>query len=349
MSVYTNALRFWNEFKQQQEILKKALIQQDYPTLETLIDELNEMVTRDTGCHLIVEYAYEAFELSFDTGPNKTSQYLASYFVSMAPDEVRSQWIINACLPPLSQKAVQTEVRIKENVYYLNDFTVFYQVDTKNQMFICHLYCPGYTLIDVEERKTEMSMYLIELAVGQTAYESYIADIDFLDQPDPAHAFCNLIELYDVIMDRVESEGWKAYRSPLDIYSVYQPNQDIVHDSLRKDMKLIFTTHPLLIEESLENQTDTVSDLQAKGGKYIYMYYVHPFEGKENALFRQNLAKRLSSEMQHLHIGQVIGGAIGKSYGYIDWIIYDESRFESAFQNIKKQFESQVKLYYQPF
>lgn len=55
-------------------------------------------------------------------------------------------------------------------------------------------------------------------------------------------------------MDIVEKNEWKEYNSPLEIYSVYQPIQDIGHDSLRKDMKYIFTTHPLLIEETIENK-----------------------------------------------------------------------------------------------
>ena len=65
-------------------------------------------------------------------------------------------------------------------------------------------------------------------------------------------------------MDIVEKNAWKEYNSPLEIYSVYQPIQDIGHDSLRKDMKYIFTTHPLLIEETIENKKDVLLDLSSK-------------------------------------------------------------------------------------
>lgn len=74
-------------------------------------------------------------------------------------------------------------------------------------------------------------------------------------------------------MDIVEKNEWKEYNSPLEIYSVYQPIQDIGHDSLRKDMKYIFTTHPLLIEETIENKKDVLLDLSSKDGEYGFVYF----------------------------------------------------------------------------
>ena len=53
--------------------------------------------------------------------------------------------------------------------------------------------------------------------------------------------------------------------------------------------------------------------------------------------------------MTEVHAAQVIGGAIGKSYSYIDWIIYDKEKFMSAFAQLKKQLDDKVELHYQSF
>lgn len=43
-----------------------------------------------------------------------------------------------------------------------------------------------------------MSMYLIELAIGQCAYEAYLSSVDFLDvPPEEDQPFCNLVDLFE--------------------------------------------------------------------------------------------------------------------------------------------------------
>lgn len=346
MSAYTNILSFWSEFEKYDQKLRTAFLEQSEDAYK-IIEMFDEEISRICGSHFFCEYSYDTFEMTFDTGPNKTSQYLALLCSELAPESIRKNWIINSCLPAMSQKAIQADLRIKEDDYYLNDFMVFYTVDQKNQTIDCKLYCAGYSQIGNPERKKEMSMYLIELAIGQCAYESYLSSVDFLDSPNDEDSFCNLIDFYETILSIVERNDWHVYDHPTEIHSIYQPYKEFADDSLRKDMKMIFTTHPLLIEETIEGKKDVLSDLEVKDGKFGYTYFMNLYNSKEDALLRQELSKKLDKEMQAIHAGKVIGGAIGKSYAYIDWIVFDEERFLKAFENIKKQLE--VKLYYQSF
>lgn len=82
-------------------------------------------------------------------------------------------------------------VQIKNEEYTLADFHVFYQIE--NDMLDCKVYCPGFNLIGNPENKKEMSMYLMELAIGQLAYEAYICRVDFIDTPDSDMKFCQMI------------------------------------------------------------------------------------------------------------------------------------------------------------
>lgn len=350
MSVYENAKSFWKQFASRQPEIEQALTDKDYPGLMHALEPLQEEATNLTGCGYFVEDAADQFEMTFDPGPNKTSQYLARYFTELCPPEILAKWIVNPVLMPLSQKAIEAQVQIRDQVYTLADFHVFYTIDQQSQTFQCRVYCPGYTLIDNEENKKEMSMYLLELSVGQTLYEAYIGRVEFADQPpEEKMEFSNLVDFYEAIMTVVERDNWKTYRSPLEIYSVYQPFQDFAHDSLRKDMKIIFTTHPLLAEETLGSTSDVLLDLKAKDGEFGYVYYANPFNGKDDALLRQELSRQLDKTMTQLHAGQVIGGAMGKSYSYIDWIVYDRTKFMKAFNQLKKQLDDKVELHYQTF
>lgn len=350
MSVYTNAAAFWKLFAKHQSGIQLALQQQDYEALQTHLEPLREQANKIAGCGFFVEDAADQYEMTFDPGPNKTSQYLAQYITDLCPARILNVWIVNPCLGPLSQKAIEAQVQIKDQVYSISDFHVFYTTDAKSQTFQCKVYCPGYTLIDNTENKKEMSMYLMETAIGQTLYEAYVGSVDYCDQPpEEKMDFCNLADFYEAIMTVVERDGWKTYKSPLEIYSVYQPFQDFAHDSLRKDMKIIFTTHPLLTEETLGDTQDVLMDLKAKDGEYGYVYYANPFSGKDDAIFRQELSRQLDKAMTSVHAGKVIGGAIGKSFSYIDWIVFDQTAFRKAFARIKKQLDPKVELHYRTF
>lgn len=350
MSVVTNNREFWERFEDEQSDLQNALKTKNYDLINEIVQGLNEEVNAISGCSFFVEDVSEDFEMTFDPGPNKTSQYLAQRLKKMAPDNVKSLWRINASLQPLSQKAIEASVQIKDQVYSLVDFYVFYTVDSSSQTIQTKVYCPGYSLIENDEYTKEMSMYLLELAIGQTYYEAYISLVEPLTQPEADNPnFCSLVDFYTKIQDIVEKDHWKEYASPLDIYSIYEPNQDFAHDALRKDMKIIFTTHPLLVEETLGEKNDVLLDLKAKDGDYGYIYYVNPFQGKDNALFRQELSKQLDETMSKLNLGKVIGGAMGKSFSYIDWIIFDLEGFEKAFEQIKKKLDPKVELHFQTF
>lgn len=349
MSVLNNIREFWQRFEDEQQDLQQALVQKDYDKINEILEGLNEEVNAISGCSFFVEDVSEDFEMTFDPGPNKTSQYLAQRLKMMAPEEVKKVWRINDSLQPLSQKAIEASVQIKDQIYTLADFFVFYTIHSENQTFETEIYCPGYSLIENDEYTKEMSMYLLELAIGQTDYEAYIGSVLPLTQPKESQNFCSLVDFYDKIQETIIKDHWKTYASPLEIYSIYQPNQDFAHDALRKDMKIIFTTHPLLVEETLGEKNDVLLDLKAKEGEYGYMYYSNPFSGKDNALFRQELSKQLDEEMSKLHLGKVIGGAMGKSFSYIDWIIFDQEGFLKAFEQIKKQLDAKVELHFQTF
>lgn len=349
MSVLDNIKEFWQRFSDESDNLLQALQDRDFDRLSELLEGLSSECQAISGARLFIEDSVDQPELTLDAGPNKTSQLICQQMKKLAPSSVKHKWIINDVLQPLSQKAIEAQLQIKDSIYSLFDMTAFYQISETNQAFSVQVYCPGFSMIDNPEYKREMCIYLVELAVGQKVLEAYISSVDFLDVPENGVSFCNLTELYEVIMNTAEKNGWKDYKNPLEIYTVFKPHQDFAHDSLRKDMKLIFTTHPTLIEESLGEGKDVLLDFKDKDGEYGYIYFSNQFEGKDDALFRQELSRKIDALCAPLHCAKVIGGAIGKSYAYIDLAVFDKEMFEKVFKQVQEQLKDQVSIHYRTF
>lgn len=89
------------------------------------------------------------------------------------------------------------------------------------------------------------------------------------------------------------------------------------------------------MEQTIEEKEEVLADLSSKDGEFGYVYYSNPFHNKEDALYRQKLSKQLDETISKVHAGKVVGGAIGKSFSYIDWIVYDKDVFMKVFNQLK--------------
>lgn len=340
---------FWESFMKLRGELERALKEEDEAALEELRGEIDGMLEKVCGCKALIERNADGFfEFTLDTGPNKTVQYIAALIRQNAPRALVEDWIINAWLPPFTSKAANAAVRIKDKVYTGADFTVFYEIDEENKCLHAQVYCPGYRDILDEERKREMSAYMLELFLGELELEARIASVEAVDEPAAdCENFCLLPNFYEDVCDIIIAHDWLEYHDPTSIYMVYKLNEQPVHDTLRNDMKLIITTNALLQEEVLQGNDDSCKDFKDKGGEYGYLYYENPYEDEKNALIRQTMEKRLDEQLQKLSIAHTIGGAIGTFYSYIDVAVFDPDAFAIILEDLNTKIS--FALHYQPF
>lgn len=340
---------FWKYFLSLQKELESALRDGEDALAEDLIKEINVRLETICGCKVLIELNEDGFfEMTFDTGPNKTVQYITELMRQCAPKELVEDWIINSWLPPYSSKAKNAVLRIKDKVYTGADFTVFYEIDDTNRCLHVDVYCPGFQDIADEDRKREMSAYMLELFLGELELEARIATITPIDQPiQDSENFCLLPNFYEDVCDIVIDQEWLEYHEPTNIYMAFKVNEEPTSDVLRKDMKLIITTNSLLQEELLAKNYDSCIDFRDKGGEYGYLYYENPYDDEKNALIRQTMEKKLNDLLQPLAIARTIGGAIGTQYSYIDFAIFDKDAFAIVLEDLQSKIH--FAIHYQPF
>lgn len=340
---------FWELFLRMRGELEEALRRRDEARIEDLIRELNVRLESVTGCSALIELNEEGFfEMTLDTGPNKSAQYIAELLKRFAPKELVEDWIINSWLPPYSAKARNAVLRIKDRTYTGADFTVFYEIDETNRALRVQVYCPGFQDIADDERKREMSAYMLELFLGELELEARIAQVEAIDAPlMDSENFCLLPNFYEDVCDIVIDQEWLEYHAPTNIYMAYKVDGEGVSEELRKDMKLIVTTNSLLQEELLQGNYDSCLDFRDKGGEYGYLYYENPYADEKNALIRQTMEKKLGELLSPLGIAETIGGANGTRYSYIDLAIFDKDAFAIVLEDLCAKVSFDLK--YQPF
>lgn len=344
MSIKKQAKRFWRIFEQEKINLEKALLSQNEEEVKEIKKIIATYFEELCNCELEISEEDGIFELTFLPEQEKNAQIICDLLKKLAPKSMNN-WVIHSCLPALSEKALNTVLRIKDQNYTADDFVVYYDIDKNNKCLNVEIYCDAFMNVD-PNKAMEIGIYMLQLNIGEIALEAYINHIDVITERKSGNASL-LSCFYEMLLDIVEEEKWTEYDSATSIYRAYSLCEDKIVEDIRKDMKIIFTIHPLLIGELLNNEYFTYHQFYDFGGEYGYLYY--ELEGNEanDAYIRQKLEKKLNELLYPLGIARSIGGAIGTKYAYIDLAIFDKDEFIKVLDKINDKLS--IKLTYSSF
>ena len=345
MSIREQVKRFWRIFMEEKVNLEKALSQQKEQEINEIVKILNTYFEECSNSSLEVAISDDFYELTFHSGQDKNVQLVNALLKAFVPEEVNEKWIINAYLPPLSDKALNTVLRIKEQDYYPEDFSVYYDIDEANKSFHVSLYCGAFQYLEVN-KANEIAVYMLQLFIGECALEAYIGTIDVITNERSGNVVV-LPQFYELMIDIMEEKEWTNYHDPTTIYRVYSLKDEIDNKEVRRDMKMIFTVHPILISETLEGQLVSYHQFFDYGGEFGFLFYKNNTGNEADAIYRQQLEKKLNDLLFPAGIAKSIGGAIGTIYSYIDVAIYDKEAFIKALKKINEKLS--IELSYQSF
>ncbi len=341
-------LNFWKYFLANKEELEAAIKNEDYHEVKHILNDLNEKLKTVCLCSMEVEMSDTGFyEMTFTPQSNKNSQFATALLKKNAPKQLSEDWIINAFRPPLTTRAMNTIIKVKDKEVRGTDFHIYYTIDEVSKMINIKVYCEALKDLD-ESKKESIVSYMLELFIGELEFEARISSVEILDEPDQeAENFCLLPNFYEDICDIIVDEEWVEYHDPLSIYMAYKLDEKPVNETLRKDMKLIVTTNPQLQEEILNDTYDMCKEFSSCGGEYGYLYYEKLYEDEKEALVRQQLEKETNELLYDMSIARTMGGAVGIYYSYIDVVIFDKDAFKIALEKLNEKLS--FKIYYQPF
>lgn len=345
MSIKKQVKRFWGIFETERKNLEKALLEHNHEEVSEIKKILSTYFEELCNCELDIEEEDGIFEITFLPEQEKNAQIICALLKELAPEIVKTNWVVHSSLPPLSQKALNTVLRLNNQDYSADDFTIYYELDTNNHCLDIEVYCDAFQAME-PNKAMEIAVYMIQLYIGEVALEAYINHIEVIDAKKGGNASL-LSHFYEMLLDIISEQKWSEYKDATSIYRAYKLEEEKISEEVRKDMKMIFTIHPLMIGETLEGESFIANQFFDLGGEFGYLYYEHARSEVNDALVRQKLEQKLNELLYPIGIARSIGGAIGTKYAYIDLAIFDKEDFLKVLPKINEKLS--IKLSYAPF
>ena len=345
MSSKDNVKQFWSLFLKHEGRLEKALDEDNKEETREIVHLLNDMMIKTCGCYLEVNKEGDSFyECTFLPMNDKTSQMFCAYLKKFAPTTVIDTWIINECVPPLSEKAFHMHFDLKDVSYGVSDLEVLVSVNEGAKNFDLLIFCPAFEWMEDHEANTILDAYL-ENMIGSLMVESRINEVKACKNKELGD-WVAMEDLFEILSDLIIKNKWPEFNDITTIYSVYKIENDVIKETRDHDKMLITTAHPGLFVEICNNERFILDQCNRLGAEFGTISFQREYGDEKNALVKQQLERELNDLLYPLGIAKVLGGAIGLNYSYIDCLIFDRNEFKLALAKVNEK--TAMNLLYQP-
>ena len=273
-------------------------------------------------------------------------QLLTQYWCQQAP-EIPGWTFYSSRQPSDAERLKGMGIGISQNEQVdVESFLVKTDVDAENEKIHITAWHPAYARVPAEHHM-QILFLLLDEALGEFGTEMWIGNIE-IEPVEPGEHVRSLADLPEFIRQMNEYHKWEKLE-PLDEFTLYEIGEQSRHR--RGDVFIGTTCIPSVINDFL-NDNGRLSDdpLAGTGAELLYIRIdgsVFP-EGSE-AHVRGNIEDALDDALRAQASGRILGGAMGRKFGYVDVLIFDgeASRhlIEETLNNLQLQNRSAIELF----
>lgn len=323
---------FWKKFQVKELELYQMIQSQDDP--EAIMSRMQEL--------LDVAFDSVYFELSLQDNKceiiltpegNRVKWILYYYWMIMAPAELSIRWNFYAAKPPVAEA-----LPVSFNMYDIEvsdtDFDIYAEVNRSSSVIDLYVHAPKFDTC-TEQQKYTILYVLLEHYLGEINLMEYVGDITFVAEGEEQGDRVDAVNLLFFLNDHIDKNKWLAINKPTDCFSTYSmdPVEEDTLD-LREDVIAGNSSCIPVINEYYNDDPTAFRFAMENGALIGFFYYDNTrFTPQTSVAFREEMTEKLLESTKGMNIVDVIGGATGLDYSYLDVIVYD---FE-AFRSIAKE------------
>lgn len=332
--------KFWEVFVEREEELRGAMDhREDYRPAMELVSELLHTAFAD-ACYEMGHNG-ERYELILTPEGMKQRLFRLKYWKDHAPKELLDRWKFTVGRPAcknLEQFALQMyDVSLSSE-----DVTVWPEVQENKTIGLNVFSEPLLPLMEEDENKAyAMMAILLDQCIGEISVIENVTYLELMKKPelqleedDDADRFqgpMRLSELRSFIRklkgtDEDEDESADAFCG---VYTAYQMEPKTEDWWLREDVFVGNTCCVPVVREYYAGCTEIVDENVGDGVVFGFLYYPNEkVDQSEMVQFRADMEDEITELAGDS--GQILGGATGSVYSYIDCVCYDLQEFIDA-------------------
>lgn len=266
----------------------------------------------------------EKYELILSPDGLRYRLFPLVYLQKEAPKEILENWNILVGRQP----SAGFELRSDDINVSADDVQVWVEKTDDHQVNLT-LYCEklDYLLIENQDKLWWALSMLVDQTIGEGSAIGLIAGFNVCDEPkeEPFVLLSKLPEALQEMGFTLWKDGSDYLENSYIAYE-FEPLEDKDADWIL-DVYIGASRLPILINEYLSDETDTVDEYYQQGiAAGFFIYPVDAIEGEDRGKsildFRDELVERISKKAG-LEAFTFLGGATGLYHGYLDFIAWD--------------------------
>lgn len=331
--------KFWKYFKENEQ------------TLRSVIDNYKDENTVSEYINNILNIAFS--EIYFEAGKNGEGKYeliltpegdkvkfiAINYWFRQMDKSLLDKWNFYTTIPEYEDKKTFSLEMFGIN-FKNDDFLIYAYPDNEDEKVNIEVYCDKFKSIEQNQRYSVL-LIMLDQNLGEFYTMNYIGFIDFIDSIKN-YEFSNipLEELKNNIDFYIDENNWNRIENPCNVYISYSFKPiESKNFKFREDVVAGTTSCYEIINDYYNNEKRSFDILFNDGIVLGFIFYDNTEIEKENIVeHRGNIEDKIHNAVYDSGIGESIGGASGKYYSYMDFVIYDIGKFMSIVQNIIKEY-----------
>ena len=181
-------------------------------------------------------------------------------------------------------------------------------------------YDPGFVKLSDEQAEGAFRV-MLDLMLGEGVAVKYIRTVEKSEKCEKG--MMALSQLRTHIEKALQTHGKEFFENPKDVYTAYHLTPEDSKE-LRADVMVGTTCMESLVAEYYSQSTELFDHANSFGAQAIFLVFRNSQDGQPILNFRHDLEDRIADEiLKPNNLGQVIGGATGSDYSYIDLFVFD--------------------------
>ncbi|MCC8154093.1 MAG: hypothetical protein LIP01_07705 [Tannerellaceae bacterium] len=328
-------LDFWTQFEQKEENLR-TLMDEKAGTEELLnpSQELLDVAFDEIYFNVGINPGDEKYELILTPEGDAMQYYCTWYCVQLMPEHLKENWNVYASKPAVGNE--DFGFSMYDRKISAVDLTLYVEKDEERGKVNLEIYAPVLDILE-ESQKYNMFFIFLDMYISELYTMKYIGTVDFIEEQKQGEvvAFADLKAYIETFRGR---KNLNVSDSPNQSYSVYKLNIENPQ-YLREDIYLGNTAGFGWINNYYNEENEKVDAAEKNGVVWGFVYYDNSeIASEEMIAFRSDIEDLYMDIMDKEKMGIHVGSATGKTYSYIDFVIFDLPAFLALTNKVAEKY-----------